>query len=151
MHYRAAFITLAAAVAWATAAGAAVEHAGEWQSIIGNGQPLTFCIPADRVVDQAYVSKSMARMPNAACTVSNFTSLGPITSYSLQCTIGGSVMTSSGTVTQTGPDSFTSKSHSHGGAIKMGNGQTMVMPDMDMTVSSHRVGPCKPGDRVNPY
>jgi hypothetical protein len=56
-------------------------------------------------------------------------------------------MTSSGTITVTGPDAFTSKVHSHGGAIKMPDGKTLPMQDMDITTISRRLGPCKPGDR----
>jgi hypothetical protein len=89
----------------------------------------------------------MAKIPNANCTMSDPKTTGNVTAYSLQCTIGGSQMTSSGTMTVLGPDSYSSKVHSHGGAIKMPNGQVVAMPDTDMTVASRRIGPCKPGDR----
>jgi hypothetical protein len=49
------------------------------------------------------------------------------------------------------PDAYTSTSHSHGGKIPMPNGQVMTMPDMDMTTTSRRLGPCKPGDRQAPH
>jgi hypothetical protein len=73
--------------------------------------------------------------------------VGNVTSYSMQCTIGGSPMTSSGTFTVTGPDSFAGKAHSHGGMIKMPDGKAVAMPDTDIVNVSRRLGPCKPGDR----
>ena len=45
-------------------------------------------------------------------------------------------------LTQTGPDAFTSKVHSHGGAMKMPSGQTFNMPETDIVNVSRRVGPC---------
>ena len=127
-----------------------VRHAGEWETTIGNGKPIVVCFPTDQTFDQDTVLKQMARIPGANCTMSNLTTTGNVTSYSLQCTIGGSQMTSTGTVTVTGPDAYTSKAHSHGGRIAMPNGQTMDMPDTDMVSVSHRTGPCKPGDRQAP-
>jgi hypothetical protein len=127
-----------------------VRHAGEWETIIDNGKPLIMCFPTDAVVGPNYILRSMAKLPNAHCTMNNWTTTGNVTSYSLQCTIGGGVMTTSGTMTVTGPDALSGKSHTHGGAIKMPNGQTMTIPDMDMTTVSRRLGPCKPGDRQAP-
>lgn len=91
--------------------------------------------------------QSMAKLPGANCTISDFETSGAVTSYSTQCTIGGSQMTSSGTITVTGPDAFSTKAHSHGGVIKMPNGKEAAMPDIDMVTVSRRLGPCKPGDR----
>jgi hypothetical protein len=132
-----------------TAAGAEplVRHAGEWETTVDNGKPIILCFPTDVPLDQNYVLQSMSRLPGAECTVTNMTTVGAVTSYSMRCTIGGSLMTSSGTITATGPDSFTGKAHSHGGAIKMSNGKDMALKDMDVVSVSRRLGPCKPGDR----
>jgi hypothetical protein len=91
--------------------------------------------------------QSMSKIPGASCTVNSLNTVGSVTSYSMQCMIGGSQMTSSGSITVTGPDSYTGKVHSHGGMIKMPNGQATAMPDMDMVTTSRRLGPCQPGDR----
>jgi hypothetical protein len=112
-----------------------------------NGKPRIVCYPTDETLDQNYVTRSMSKIPDANCTVGNISTTGNVVSYSMQCMIGGSPMTSSGTITATGPDAFTSKAHSHGGVIKMPNGQTTAMPDMDIVTVTHRLGPCKPGDR----
>jgi hypothetical protein len=133
---------IASSPAWA----AIVRHAGEWQTVIDNGQPLLACFSSDATLDQSYVNRLMAKLPGANCKVSNISTLLNITSYSMSCTVGGSLMTSSGTITQTGPDAFVSKTHTHGGAMKMPNGQTMVFPDNDMVTVQHRLGACKPGD-----
>jgi hypothetical protein len=128
------------------ASAAVVRHAGEWQTIIDNGRPLIACFSSDATLDQNYVTRSMARLPGANCKVGNISTIGNVTSYTMQCTIGGSLMTSSGTIMQTGPDAFTSKAHTHGGAMKMPNGQTMAIPDNDMVTVQRRLGACKPGD-----
>jgi hypothetical protein len=140
---------VALCVAWAAAAWAdpLVRHAGEWETTLDNGKPVLFCYPADETFDQNVIMRSMAKLPGASCTMGNMSTSGNVTSYSMQCTIGGSTMTSSGTITVTGPDAFTGKVHSHGGAIKMPDGKTMPMQDMDITTVSRRLGPCKPGDR----
>ncbi len=135
---------MSATTAWAEPP---VRHAGEWETTIDNGKPIRFCYPADATLDQNYVMQSMSKIPGASCTVSNLNTAGSVTSYSMQCMIGGSQMTSSGTITVTGPDSYTGKVHSHGGIIKMPNGQATAMPDMDMVTTSRRLGPCQPGDR----
>jgi hypothetical protein len=124
-----------------------VRHAGEWETTIDNGKPNVICFPTDATMDQNYVMQSMSKIPGAGCTISNWSTAGNVTSYSMQCTIGGSVMTSAGTVTVTSPDAYTGKVHTHGGKIPMPNGQVVAMPDVDMVTTSHRVGPCKPGDR----
>jgi hypothetical protein len=136
-------------VASATAASAEVlvRHAGEWETTIDNGQPRIVCFPTDVTMDQGSIMQSMAKLPGANCTISDFKTVGAVTSYSTQCTIGGSQMTSSGTITATGPDAFSTKAHSHGGVIKMPNGKEAAMPDIDMVTVSRRLGPCKPGDR----
>lgn len=152
MLKRAAMIfALSAVSATAAFAGPLVRHAGEWQTSINNGPPRIVCFPNDATFDQAYVTKSMAKIPGASCTISNINTIGNVTSYSMQCTVNGSTMTSSGTITATGPDSFTSKIHSHGGSMKLPNGQVSAFPDMNLTSTSHRLGACKPGDPQNPY
>ena len=129
------------------ALAAIVRHAGEWATTIGDGQPLIACFTTDQTLDQAYVAREMAKIPKAQCQTPSLTTLGPVTSFTMQCMIGGSLMTSTGTITQTGPDSFSSKTHTHGGVIMMGPGKSMAIPDGDQVTTSRRTGPCKPGDR----
>jgi hypothetical protein len=144
-------VILCAVSASAARAEQMVRHAGEWETTLDNGRPMVMCFPTDQTFDQNTITKPMAKLPGGAnCTVNNWSTAGNVTSYSLQCTIGGSQMTTTGTITATGPDAYTSKSHTHGGKIPMPNGQVQDMPDMDMTTVSHRVGPCKPGDRQAP-
>jgi hypothetical protein len=114
MPIRTAFIAILYAAS-VTAAGAEplVRHAGEWETRIDNGKPIILCFPTDVTLDQNYVLQSMSKLPDATCKVTNMTTVGAVTSYSMQCTIGGSLMTSTGTITATGPDSFTGKAHSH--------------------------------------
>jgi len=146
---KSATLTVVLGAVLATTAWAAplVRQAGEWETTIDNGKPMLFCYPTDVTLDQSYVMQSMSKLPGANCTMSDMKTVGNVTSYSLQCTVGGSQMISSGTITVTGPDSFTGKSHSHGGVLKMPNGQAVAMPDMDIVNVSRRLGPCKPGDR----
>jgi hypothetical protein len=125
-----------------------VRHAGEWESTVNNGKPTLLCFPTDKTFDEKTIMAQMSKLPGANCAMGSMNTVGNVTSYTVQCTIGGSQMTSSGTITVTGPDAYTGKSHSHGGKIPMPNGQVMDMPDMDTTTVSHRTGPCKPGDRV---
>jgi hypothetical protein len=147
MMRRVALMVAVVAVAAASAAQAGlVRKAGEWQTSIDNGPPRLICYATDETFDQAYITRAMSRMPGASCKVSNFTTVGPVTSYSLLCTIGGSPMTSTGSITATGPDSVIAKAHSHGGVIKMANGKTIAVPDTDIVTTSRRLGPCKPGD-----
>jgi hypothetical protein len=142
---------LAAALCAASAATVCAEplvrHAGEWETTLDNGQSRLFCYPTDETIDQNSIMQALSKLPGADCTMTSMNTVGNVTSYAMQCTIGGSQMTSSGTVTVTGPDSFATKSHSHGGMMKMPNGQTVAIPDMDMANVSHRVGPCQRGDR----
>ncbi len=133
----------------ATAAGAApvLRHAGEYQTIIDNGAPRVVCFPTDAVLDQNYLMRSMAKIRNAQCKVGNISSAGAVTTYTVQCDMGGSVMTTTAVFTVTGPDSFSSKAHSHGGAMKLADGRVMAVPDTTIVTVSRRLGPCKPGDR----
>jgi hypothetical protein len=141
-------VILCTALATAARAEPMVRHAGEWETTVGNGKPSVLCFPTDKTFDEKSVLAQMSKLPGANCTMASMNTVANVTSYTMQCTIGGSQMTSSGTITVTGPDAYTSKSHSHGGKIQMPNGQVMDMPDMDTTTVSHRTGPCKPGDRV---
>jgi hypothetical protein len=125
-----------------------VRHAGEWETTIDNGKPVMLCYPTDQVFNEQTVLAQMSRLRGASCAMGSMNTAGNVTSYSIQCTIGGSQMSSTGTITMTGPDAYTGKSHSHGGKMPMPNGQVMDMPDMDTVTVSHRTGPCKPGDRT---
>jgi hypothetical protein len=135
------------AVAAATADANPVRKAGEWQTVIDGGQPLVACFPDDQTFDEKTIERTMAKLPGANCKTTSFSTTGDVTSYSLECTIGSSLMTSSGTLTATGADAFTTKEHSHGGMIPMPGGKTFAMPDADTVIVSHRLGACKPGDR----
>jgi hypothetical protein len=136
-------LAASAATAWANP----VRRAGEWQTTMDGGQPLVACFPKDQTYDENTFTHAMSKLPGANCKTTNFSTSGDVISYSVECTIGGSLMTSSGVITATGPDSFTSKNHSHGGMVPMPNGKTMAMPDTDNVSVSRRLGPCKPGDR----
>ena len=137
------FAVSASAVVWA----APVRHAGEWETTIDKGQPLVACFPVDETLDENTLMRPLAKIPGVNCKVDSVKTVGDVTSISMQCVIGGSTMTSNATITATGPDAFTSRVQSKGGAIKMPNGQTMPIPDSDTVTVSRRLGPCKPGDR----
>lgn len=130
-----------------TAYASPVRKAGEWQTVIDGGQPLVACFPDDQTLDENTITRAMAKIPGSNCKTNSFNTTGDVTTYSVECTIGGSLMTSSGTITATGPDTYTSKSHTHGGMIPMPNGKTAAMPDTDTLTVSRRLGPCKPGER----
>lgn len=144
-HALVASVLVAASVA--TAWAAPVRKAGEWQTTINGGQPILTCVPNDMAVDEQSIMQSMSKIPGAQCTMTKFATSGNTTDYAMECTVGGSKMTSTGTITMIDADTFTTKSHSHGGAIPAANGQTTAMPDMDLTIAMHRTGPCKPGDQ----
>jgi hypothetical protein len=137
------FLVAAAATAWA----APVRKAGEWQTSINGGQPILTCVPNDMPMDEKSIMQSMSSVPGADCKMNKFTASGDTIDYAMECTIGGSKLTSTGTITMTDPDTFTTKSHTHGGTIPAANGQSTPLPDMDMTIAFHRTGPCKPGDQ----
>jgi len=148
MRHIALIVAIVAVAAASSAAGAGLtRQAGEWQTSIDNGPPRLICYATDATIDQAYVARSMAKLPGANCQVSNFTTVGSVTSYSMLCTVGGSQMTTTGSITVTGPDSVTGKAHSHGGMIKTPSGQSVPVPDTDIMTVSRRLGPCKPGDK----
>jgi hypothetical protein len=137
------------ATLFAAAAGAAsaapVRHAGEWQTTIDTGRPTLVCFRKDLVIDQAFMLHSMATIPGGNCKMNRYTTVGPVTSSSMSCTVGGSLMTIASTTTVTAPDTMTSRSQSHGGAVPL-NGKLAPLPDTDSTSVSRRLGPCKPGD-----
>lgn len=141
------FIAALFAVSASVALATPVRHAGEWEIIIDKRQPQIACFPVDETFDENTVMRPLSKIPGATCKMDSIKTVGDVTSYSLQCVIGGSVMTSSGTFTDTGPDAFTGRVQTHGGAIKMPNGQTTPIPDSDTVTVSRRVGPCKPGER----
>jgi hypothetical protein len=134
-------------IAWA----APVRHAGEWETIIDKGQPLVACFSVDETLDENTMMRPLAKIPGASCKIDSAKTVGDVTSISLQCVIGGSTMSTNATITVTGPDAFTSRVQSKGGAIKMPNGQTIPIPDSDTVTVAHRLGPCKPGDRQVPH
>jgi hypothetical protein len=142
-----AFVAIFFAASTSAVFAAPVRHAGEWQTVLDGGEPRVACFPADETLDENYLMRSLSKIPGASCKVDSIKTVGDVTSYSLECNIGGSAMTSSGTITVTGPDAFTSKGHSHGGAIPMPNGKTVALPDSDTVSVSRRLGPCKPGER----
>jgi Protein of unknown function (DUF3617) len=126
---------------------APVRHSGEWETTIDKGQSLVACFPVDETLDENTLMRPLAKIPGANCKVDGVKTVGEVTSISMQCVIGGSTMTSNATITVTGPDAFTSRVQTHGGAIKMPNGQTTPIPDGDTVTVSRRLGPCKPGER----
>lgn len=141
----------AAALSIASASAAPVRHAGEWETVIDKGQPLIACFPQDETLDENTMMRPLAKIPGASCKLKSIKTVGDVTSISMECNIGGSTMTSSATITVTGPDAFTSKVQSKGGAIKMPNGQTVPIPDSETVTVARRLGPCKPGDRQIKY
>jgi hypothetical protein len=123
-----------------------VIHAGEWETTVDVGEPKTICRASDIIFDADYVIKSMSKVDGVAdCKMIDMKTIGNVTSYSLQCTVGDGPMTANGSITVTGPDAYTGKSETHGGAVKMPGGQVMAMPDTKSTSVSRRLGPCKPG------
>ena len=147
----AAFVAALFAVSVTAASAAPVRHAGEWETVIDKGQPRVACFPTDETLDENTLMRPLAKIPGASCKVDSIKTVGNVTSISMQCNIGGSTMTSSATITATGPDAISSRVQSHGGAIKMLNGQVMPIPDSDTVTVSRRLGPCKPGERQVTY
>jgi hypothetical protein len=151
MQKSAIFVAALFAVSASVALAAPVRHAGEWETTIDKGQPLVACFPVDETLDENTLMRPLAKIPGVSCKVDSVKTVGDVTSISMQCVIGGSTMTSNATITATGPDAFTSRVQSKGGAINMPNGQTMPIPDSDTVTVSHRLGPCKQGDRQMPH
>jgi len=134
---------LAVAIAATGANANPIRHAGEWQTVVDGGPPVTACVREDQALDEAALAKVMARRPSTECRTTRFDLAGDTVTYALECTYRGSLMTSTGTLTVTGPDSFTSVGHSHGGAIPIPGGKALAMPDADTVMVSRRVGPCR--------
>jgi hypothetical protein len=143
----ATFAAIVFAASTAAVWAAPARHAGEWQTVLDDGQPHVVCFPSDETLDENTLMKGMSKIPGANCKMDSLKTVGDVTSYSMQCTIGGSILTSSGTITETGPDAFTTKVHTHGGAIPMPTGKTVTIPDSDTVSVARRLGPCKPGER----
>jgi len=143
----AAFVAALSAVSITAASAAPVRHAGEWETIIDKGKPLIACFPVDETFDENTMTRPLLKIPGASCKMDSLKTVGDVTSFSMQCNISGSMMTSSGTITVTGPDSFTSNVQTKGGIMKMPNGQTIPIPDSDTVTVARRLGPCKPGER----
>ncbi len=141
--FSAALFVFTLPVVWA----APVRHAGEWETTIDKGQPLIACFPVDETLDENTLMRPLTKIPGVSCKVDGVKTVGDVTSISMQCLIGGSMMITSATITATGPDAFTTRVQAHGGAIKMPNGQTTPIPDSDTVTVSRRLGPCKPGER----
>jgi hypothetical protein len=81
----------------------------------------------------------------AKCTIGDVKEDGAVITYVTTCDIAGGLMVLHGTITVDGTDSYTSRSKSHF------EGSQIKLPDMDLTVTSHRVGPCQPGDIQSPF
>lgn len=142
-----AFVAVLFAALTSAAFAAPVRHAGEWETALDGGTPRVACFPVDETLDENSLMRSMSKLPGASCKMDSIKTVGDVTSYSMQCNIGGSTLTSSGTITETGPDAFASKGHTHGGMIPTAGGKTVAMPDTDTVSVSRRLGPCKPGER----
>jgi hypothetical protein len=135
------------AISITTASAAPVRHAGEWEITVGDRPPQIVCFPVDETFDENLLTRSMSKGPGASCKVDGIKTVGDVSSYSMECNIDGSTLTSNGTITLTGPDAFTSKVQTKGGVIQIPNGKTVPIPDSDIVTVSRRLGACKPGER----
>ncbi len=124
-----------------------VRHAGEWQTIIDGGEPRLSCAKTDKAFDKDSVLKTMASMPEIKCQFNNWSEDGDDVTYSLQCTIQGQTLDTSGVMTKTGTDAYIVKSHTGAFTMPIPGGKPMTMPASDMVITSRRLGDCKPGDR----
>lgn len=142
----AAFAAVVVASITAVSAGP-VRHAGEWETTIDKGKPMVACFPVDETFDENSLTRTMSKLPGASCKVDSLKTAGDVTSYSMHCDINGSTLTSSGTITVTGPDAFVTKVQMKGGVIKMPNGQAIPIPESETVSTARKLGPCKPGER----
>ena len=146
MNHRIALVTfgLCAAMAASASASPPFLQAGEWQTRTGSGAPVLICHQKDHAMDQAALFR-MTNRPGMSCAPGAFNSVGGVTTLSTRCQVAGGTMIMNDTITQQGPDAYTShiRSHFTGGKIPM--------PDMDFTQVARRLGPCRPGDRPTPY
>ncbi len=140
----AASMAFIASLTLAYADPAQVMHAGEWESRVGDGPPRLICLKTDRPFDQETLAK-MTQKAGATCTLGDVKEAGPVITYLTSCNIAGAKMILHGTITVNAPDTYVSRTQSHfeGGPVKL--------PDMDLTVASHRVGSCQPGDIQSPF
>jgi hypothetical protein len=145
---RALLIAALLAATAGAAAGSAVRHAGEWQTRSGAAAPRLSCYRTDQTFDEAYLLRVAARLRGASCRMASYSAAGPLTTWAMSCTVGGSPLTASGTVTDTGPDAYVSRTRTHGGAFKLLTGIALPIPDTDTTTVGRRLGPCRPGDKV---
>jgi hypothetical protein len=120
-----------------------VIHAGEWETTIDVGQTRIICRPSDVTFNEEYLLQSVSKVDGITnCKMTDMKTVGNVTSYSMQCTVGDDQMTSSGSITVTGPDAYTGITETHGGAMKMPTGQILTIPDTKSTSVSRRRGPC---------
>ena len=141
-----AMVLVVGAAGGAQADELGVIHAGRWEATFGDAGPnarvMYTCRKADVVMDEKSMASAMGQMA-ADCSKVDFKRSGDVITYSLVCKSQNMTITSSGTTTFAGPDSFTTVSHTHM------EGGTMQMPDHDMTMHFRRVGAeCQPTDRV---
>lgn len=131
------------------AQAAPVRRAGEWQTSIDGNPGRVVCIAHDATFDSTTLAKEMAKVPGAKCAAANFSVMGPIIKATLACDINGMHMVTDSVITATGPDAYTTRTHSHTtGAMKLADGRSMSFPDQDMTLVSKRLGACKPGEKT---
>jgi hypothetical protein len=121
-----------------------VIKAGRWEASFGdpNAKPMYTCRKADAVLDEKSVTSAMGPMA-ADCSKMDFNRTSDGMTYSLVCKVQEMTITSSGTTTFLGADSFTTVSHTHveGGKIQV--------PDQNMSMHFRRLGSeCQPSDRV---
>jgi hypothetical protein len=140
----AASMAFIASLTLAYADAVQVMHAGEWESRIGEGQPRLICLKSDRPFDRETLTK-MTEKAGASCTLGDVKEAGSVITYVTSCDLAGGKMILHGTITVNAPDTYVSRTQSHfeGGPVKV--------PDMDLTVSSHRIGSCQPGDIQSPF
>jgi len=121
-----------------------VMRAGEWESRVGGAPKRLICLKADRPFDPVTLTKMSDRV-SAKCHIGDVNETGAAITYVTMCDIAGGHMVVHGTITVDSDDSYISRSKSHfeGGQVRL--------PDMDLTVTSHRVGPCQPGDTQSPF
>jgi opacity protein-like surface antigen len=128
----------------AQANAAQVIHAGDWETTMDGGPAHHTCMSTDHALDQATINKTLASA-GLKCAPVDWHQAGNATTYVSVCDVAGGKLTTNSVMTTTGPDSYTthSKSHLVGGQMKM--------PDMDMTQTARRDGPCTPGEKPSKF
>jgi hypothetical protein len=139
------------AVSFPALAGAPVEHAGEWVSTmtmanVPGATPMTrkLCHQHDRVFDTATLTAMMSRH-QSNCSQKDIDLNESGGTFALTCTMPNAVIHTHGTITRDGPDAMTAHVFSH-----VDGGPANMPHDMEMITSSHRTGPCQPGDMPAP-